>query len=422
MHLVFVDSNRPGLAGMEAALRRGLRVSFVRCAQFESLYMSPAASVLLSRVHSVLTVEDSTDPDELERCLRKLALQAPIDGVIGIFQAQALPVAELAQRLGLPGARPAAVAAARDKLRCRRLLHEAGVPSTAYREVDNAEQVQRFAQAHGYPVIVKPATGVGKLLTQLLHDGASVENYFGQLAQASANMAPVFQREVAGRMIVEQHLAGPLFSVEIGAHNGRFTTFMVSQRKRTEHDEIVELGTTMPAGLAAEEKAAVCSYVEWVLEVLGLDLGIFHVELILTAQGPRLVEVNPRLMGGNMPELYALATGEDIFDHLIDIHLGHDPQPRVGPGDGVATSRTIAGRCNGRVRADLPADWLDEFRPEMARCNVQVRAGQEVQQVTDNFGTYGFFQVKAPSHAESVARADALVQRIAQRLGVRLAT
>jgi hypothetical protein len=30
--------------------------------------------------------------------------------------------------------------------------------------------------------------------------------------------------------------------------------------------------------------------------------------------------------------------------------------------------------------------------------------------------------VKAPSHAESVARADALVQRIAQRLGVRLAT
>lgn len=421
MHFVFVETNRPGLAGLEAALRRGFRVSFIKAKNYEELYMSPAARAILDRVHRVLDLEDSSDPSQLEEGLRTLASDTPIDGVTTVIQLHALPVAHVARRLGLPGADPEAIRIARDKIACRYALQRAGVASTEFAPATCAMDVTRFAALHGYPVVVKPATGTAKLLTQLLHDEAAVSDYFAHLAAATATMKPIFRREVESTLLVEKRLVGPMYSVEIGVHNGRFTTFMVSKRKRTDHDEIIELGTSMPCELSASQRDEMSDYVERVLRVLGLDLGIFHVEVILTTEGPRLVEVNPRLMGGNMPDLYALATGDDIYDHLVDIHLGRDPRP-CEHANMAATSRTIAGLCDGRVRDDLPPDWLDEFRPLMARCQISVQAGQRIQRVTDNFGTYGFFQVTAGTHEDSVALADSLVRRIAQRLGVELAT
>lgn len=66
--------------------------------------------------------------------------------------------------------------------------------------------------------------------------------------------------------------------------------------------------------------------------VAALDLGWgpTHSEVRLTAAGASFIEVNPRLAGGNIPELVRLASGLDLITATVRVATGLDPelQPR----------------------------------------------------------------------------------------------
>ena len=53
------------------------------------------------------------------------------------------------------------------------------------------------------------------------------------------------------------------------------------------------------------------------LRALGLGWGPAHVELRLTQDGPRIVEVNPRLAGGMIPRMVEEALGIDLIEHVV---------------------------------------------------------------------------------------------------------
>ncbi len=61
------------------------------------------------------------------------------------------------------------------------------------------------------------------------------------------------------------------------------------------------------------------------LKALGLGWGPAHTELTLTASGPVIIEVNPRLAGSLIPELVRLARGIDLVEASISLAIGHDP-------------------------------------------------------------------------------------------------
>src|SRR5215212_8797171 len=54
---------------------------------------------------------------------------------------------------------PDALVHAQDKLVLRRALQEAGEPQPAWAQADTAEDVERFATAHGWPVVLKTPRG-----------------------------------------------------------------------------------------------------------------------------------------------------------------------------------------------------------------------------------------------------------------------
>jgi biotin carboxylase len=58
-------------------------------------------------------------------------------------------------------------------------------------------------------------------------------------------------------------------------------------------------------------------YVHGVLDGLGVRFGAAHTEVMMTADGPRLIECAARLSGGGLPYLCAQATGENAVDRLV---------------------------------------------------------------------------------------------------------
>jgi argininosuccinate lyase len=89
--------------------------------------------------------------------------------------------------------------------------------------------------------------------------------------------------------------------------------------------DFVEVGHDFPATLPCEVEEKVHSLVRRSLEALGLGWGPAHVELRLTDTGAAIIEVNPRLAGGYIPELIRLASGIDLISETIRLVTGKQP-------------------------------------------------------------------------------------------------
>ncbi|WP_244291385.1 ATP-grasp domain-containing protein [Streptomyces subrutilus] len=184
--------------------------------------------------------------------------------------------------------------------------------------------------AGGREGCVKPARGSSS-------EGAHVVADERQPAEVLSDAAD--DADAAG-ILVEEYLSGRFVSVEIGLVHGRFLRLAVSERSTWHRHEALEIGTTIPAGISPEEHDRVMRFAQDVVGAVGLRLGVFHVEVMLGTDGiPRLIELNLRIMGSCLPNLFRLAGGGDIFELLVRIHLNERIERGPTVFDGYATVR-----------------------------------------------------------------------------------
>jgi biotin carboxylase len=260
------------------------------------------------------------DPGAVRAAARRLRAGYGVAGVFTYDEALAVLAGGVAADLGLPHAAVDAIAACRDKLRMRGVLRAAGVPSAGYREVSTMEDAGAAAAELGYPVVVKPralAASVG-----VVRAGAVAELAGAFRAAAQARTAGLPEH---ASVLVEEYLDGPEISVD-AVLTGTATELAVVARKQLgfapyfeETGHLVSDPEPVP-GLPRVHEVVTAA-----LAALGLRRGTAHVEVRLTAAGPRIVEVNPRLGGDLIPYLGQLATGVDLAAAAARIAAGGVP-------------------------------------------------------------------------------------------------
>jgi biotin carboxylase len=420
-HLVFVESIRVGLRALEVAKQLGHRVTYVTSNQVD--WMLTEGDKAARRRHSdlLLEVSDTRDADVLTRALRQVNQMHPIDAVLSTLQQFVEPSAIAAARLGLRATSAEGVRNARDKVRCRDILRDNNLPSARYRMVRSREEALDALVEVGYPAVVKPSTGVGKVLTAIVHDDDELRQHFAGAVAAHGALRAGVKEEISLEFVVEELLRGPLYSVELGVSaHGEYIPFAILKRKLGKHNPVLELGSTIPSGLSEAQSDRASEYCTQVVTALGLDLGLFHVELIYTEDGPRLVEVNPRICGGVNPELINHVTGGDMFEYLVRIHLGERIGIKRLPCTGSISSIHLAAFDTCVVRSDLPVDWFEPFKTNIVSNSLNVVAGQTLRRMQTNYDNYGFFRVTAGDYASAVERAEALRREVEAKLGVKL--
>jgi hypothetical protein len=193
---------------------------------------------------------------------------------------------------------------------------------------------------------------------------------------------------------------------------------MISGRYRGGSDEVVELGGFMPARLSRDTWRACEEYAVEVVRALGLDVGIFHLEIIVTADGPRLVEVNPRMMGGALPILYERFTGHSMQDHLMALHLGSPlPVPALPERRVVSTHKLNAARA-GVVADGARFDWLAEHAPHVVYLDTELLQPGRACTAGE---TLGRFQLVHERHDLIDELAGTVLSRFEAEIGIPLA-
>lgn len=353
--LVLVESNTTGTGRMFAAAARRLGLTPVLLAAEPGRY--PYAALDGVAVRQL----DTSDPGALRAELRALRREHDVVGVTTSSDYYVAAAARLAGELGLPGSDAEALARCRDKGAQRRALAAAGVAGPEAIECHDAAEAAAAAVRLGGAVVVKPVEGSGSVGVRLCRDAAEAGAHAARLLAVRHNERGL---PIAARVLVESRLAGEEVSVEIVAGQ----VLGVTAKHLGAPPWFVEIGHDAPRsdeGDGEAERVALAA-----LAALGLSGATAHVELKLDgAAGARraaIVEVNPRLAGGCIPELWRLARGVDAVTAAVAAAAGLavDLAPRHRRA---ASIRFLLPTAAGAWRA---VRGLDEARRMPGVCEV----------------------------------------------------
>jgi biotin carboxylase len=247
--------------------------------------------------------------DTPEATAQRLAGYRPVAVVAG--QEPGVVLADqLSELLGLPTNGTAQSTARRDKYRMIETLRRAGVRCADQFKSGDTEELVAWAENAGtYPVVVKP-------LNSAASDGVAICRDAAEVRQAAAVVLAgrtVFD-EPNGEVLIQSYLAGDEFVVDMVSFAGRRYTCGVWQYRK----KLVGTHNLYDYELALAEDdervAQLVPYLDSVLTALGIDYGPSHAEVIITADGPALVEVGARLSGNMNPDLHDECLGGNQAD------------------------------------------------------------------------------------------------------------
>ena len=129
-----------------------------------------------------------------------------------------------------------------------------------------------------------------------------------------------------GRVVIEDYLDGPEFSVEGISVKGKYNIIQVTDKITTGAPYFVEIGHTQPSAWPDNILNEIKDMAKRGVEALGILEGPSHTEIRLTSEGPRIIEIGARLGGGFITtDLVPLSTGVNMIEANIDIALGYTP-------------------------------------------------------------------------------------------------
>jgi biotin carboxylase len=258
---------------------------------------------------------DLKDREGIEKLARSLMENGGLAGVMTAGTDFSASVAWVAEKLGLPGISFEAALDASDKERMRKRFKEAGVPSPGFIVID-----KKCEEAHdlpfSWPVVVKPVDNMGARGCRRV-DGAA------ELKTAVAE-AMAFSR--SGRVIVEEYMEGPEFSVDALVYRGEITICGFADRHIFFPPYFIEMGHTIPSSIDSAVMRPLVEAFNKGVKALGITNGAAKGDVKLTSRGPMIGEIAARLSGGYMSGwTFPYSSGVLPTRGAIEIAIGKKP-------------------------------------------------------------------------------------------------
>lgn len=395
---------------LAAALNRGDQFSFLTADL--SLYQKQAeVAALLNQAQAILELP-GFDYDLVEQAVLELHARQPIHALLCLIDIRLIEAAQLCQALGLPHIQPATARLLRDKFSVRQRLAERGIVQADFALAESTAELKAAVARLGLPLLIKPADGYGSQNIVLLQDEVDLDPWLNPLEEMLPCRADYGLGVRANdRLLVERHLRGQIIGCDTLSVNGQHRLLGINEKLFFEPPSFaIRGGSFKPRALAegSAEFAQIEAYVFTILDALGFDCGATHTELILSAEGPCLIEVNARLVGAKIPRLIGFALGRSVHQDLIAVHLGAWPRPPaadLAPPLFAVTRWIVAPKAGRLARIVLPAN-----RPAGLRCvDLLKRPGDQVRPPLENADRLGYVMVTSESQALAEAAAEAFV-------------
>ena len=226
---------------------------------------------------------------------------------------------QLAHQLNLPGNDLAFSHARRDKFKMYEACSKAGVHVLDYGEFDSLERLQTWVKKiNKFPIVIKPARSTGA-------DGLHFCHTLEEVSQAFENV--IHSTNIFGEsnqaVIAQEYASGYEIVVNTVSCNGwhRISDLWRYTKKETNDGHSVYDGAEIVNDFGAQTDA-ILQYARSVLDALHISLGPAHTEIMVTENGPVLIECGARVMGGGFPqEIIRSCLGYTQIELSLDAYL-----------------------------------------------------------------------------------------------------
>ena len=285
---------------------------------------------------------DEFDEDAVLKTVRNfLARGGTVDAVACFHEGCLHVAARVAAELGLPGNSAEAVRAMRDKHLCGVLLEQHGVPGPRTRLATDLDGLRRQAAEIGYPVVVKPQSsamsqGVMKVdneeglaaafqVVQRVYEAPG----FQDGPYSVGNIGRIYIHPDMRGMVVQEYLTGPEVAVDLVYGAGVYAPLAIHDKPLPFRNHFIEGTYVTPSSLPEPVQRQVVDVAIAALTALDATVGAAHVELRVTAEGPKIIEVNGRLGGTSAFVQESIRESVGVWGpaEYLQVVLGGPPSP-----------------------------------------------------------------------------------------------
>lgn len=205
------------------------------------------------------------------------------------------------------------------KSNMRDRLKKCGVPIPEYYAVRDFDGFSNVVDRLNGHCIVKPADNAGSRGVVLLESGESDERKRRVYEYSRANSRN-------GTVMVEEYMQGPEVSVEVMVVEGQPHILTITDKYITPPPYFVELAHCEPSRLGAEVQSRIREVAAQAVKAVGIENAPAHVEVKVTEEGPKIVELAARLGGDFITSrLVPLSTGIDMVGASVLLATGEKP-------------------------------------------------------------------------------------------------
>ncbi|SFR28350.1 ATP-grasp domain-containing protein [Lentzea waywayandensis] len=347
---------------------------------------------------------------DLDELAAKLAVHDPIAVVPGTETG--VEAAEALSELIVPGRSNVLTlsSARRDKWQMAVALRTAEVPHLRQISSDRVDEVAAWLRREDLehsPIVLKPQESGGTDDVFVAMPGDDWRAKFNRI------LGCVNKLNIRNDKVLVQELAvGTEYEVDtysIDGEHGLVAVWRYAKQRRGDR-----LGIYLSNTLVAADDPVVdvlFDYVCQVLEATGVRNGPAHVEVMITADGPRLIEIGARLAGAEQQELTVLGTGESQITRMVRHRVDGDSSvgrySRHRHVKSVYLSSPAAGELGNSVRFDELASLLPSYQSDA----LPYREGSTVPRTDDLWTSLGSV-VLATTDADQLERDVAVVREI----------
>jgi biotin carboxylase len=352
------------------------------------------------------------DPPHAARQAAQFAAKHPFDAVVPVDSQVVTVAAAICELLGLRHNSVESIATAENKHHMRQVFEQASVPSPQFRLCSLDDERGALATRIEYPCVIKP-------LALSASQGVIRADDDGQFIRAVSRLEAILKREhdalpasdisgdgrrssqvrsleSSGQFLVEQFVGGPEVALEGMLSRGELRMLALFDKPDPLNGPFFEETIYVtPSRVAAEMQEAIAQCAEQAARALGLTEGPIHAELRLASDGPSVIEVNARSIGGLCSRVLRFGTGMSLEELIIRHALEEDFElpKRQSQAAGVMMIPTTRGGVLIEVRG------LDQAKAVRRIEDVTISAhlGQRLVPLPEGSRYLGFIFSRAPS-------------------------
>jgi biotin carboxylase len=263
-------------------------------------------------------------PEQAAEQAAAFATRYPVNAVFAVDDDTVVAASAICARLGLPYISSDAALAARDKHRQRQILSAAGVEVPAFVRRRVTDPVRDLAHTARYPCVVKPVRLAASRGVIRANDPKEFVRAFERLRAILA--APDVAKacgDARDDILIEQFVGGPEVALEGVMDQGRLRVLAVFDKPDPLDGPFFEETIYVtPSRLARNAIAAITDCAARAARALGISTGPVHAELRYNQQGPWLIELAARPIGGRCGQVLRFGTGDQTTS-LEELLLRH---------------------------------------------------------------------------------------------------